>query len=34
MDKATRDSVLLKLYDADQVLPKAPPTLAERLLGL
>lgn len=34
LDKTTRDSVLEKLYDADSVLPKLPPTLAERLLGL
>ena len=34
LDKPTRDSVLEKLYDARDALPKAPPTLADRLLGL
>jgi hypothetical protein len=34
LDKQTRDSVLEKLYDARDALPKAPPTLADRLLGL
>ena len=34
LDKHTRDSVLEKLYDARDALPKAPPTLADRLLGL
>ena len=33
LDKDTRDSILEKLYDAREALPKPPPTLAERLLG-
>jgi hypothetical protein len=29
-----RESILAKLYDAKEALPPAPPSLADRLLGL